>query len=98
MAHLCYHPKCEDELPEKYYRVIRIIKSGNKRKRYNFCCVECMLDFFGKLSANWGKRPLIIDCKDCEEKFVWTTEDGKRIKFCPYCGSKNLAKTEEESW
>ena len=44
----CYNWDCDIALPEKYYTVIRIIKTGNKRKRYNFCTIDCLVDFFSR--------------------------------------------------
>ena len=48
MPSYCYDWECESLLPEKYYSVVRIIKTGNLRKRYNFCSIPCMLRFFSR--------------------------------------------------
>lgn len=45
----CMNFPCEENLPEKYYRVIRVIKTGNKRRSFNFCSIKCMKEFFEKM-------------------------------------------------
>lgn len=47
---ICMNFPCEEELPEVYYRVIRVIRTGNKRRSFNFHCIECMKEFFDKMT------------------------------------------------
>ncbi len=47
---ICVNFPCEEYLPEKYFRVIRIIKTGNRRRAFNFCSTKCMVKFFASLT------------------------------------------------
>lgn len=49
---ICYNFPCEIVLPEKYYRVIRVIRGGNKRRSFNFCSLNCMKEYFEKMTPN----------------------------------------------
>lgn len=48
----CDNFPCENKLPEKYYRVIRVIKTGNRRRSFCFCSLKCMQTYFVKMTEN----------------------------------------------
>ena len=47
---ICHNFPCENYLPETYFRVVRIIRTDHRRRSFNFCSLDCMIEFFGKLS------------------------------------------------
>lgn len=46
---ICHNFPCDTTLPAEYYRVIRVIRNGNKRRSFNFCSVRCMKVYFEKM-------------------------------------------------
>lgn len=48
MPNYCSYYLCENELPELHYRVLRVIKTGNKRRTWPFCSIACIINFFDR--------------------------------------------------
>lgn len=52
----CNNFDCENSLGPKYFAIMRIIAKGNKRRRWTFCSIKCILNFLGKWSSKEEKK------------------------------------------
>ena len=71
----CENIECRNNLPEEYYSILRTIKTGNKRRRFNFCSLDCLVQY-ARMSLFMKK----INEKQAENKDVSKSEDPQKFQ------------------